>query len=109
MAAGKRPLSPHLQIYRPQWTTVLSISHRFTGLALALSFPLLVYWLVALASGDAAYATALGWFGAWPVKLVLFAASFAFSTTSPMAYGISPGIPAAASSSPRPTPPGSRS
>jgi succinate dehydrogenase / fumarate reductase, cytochrome b subunit len=78
MAAGKRPLSPHLQIYRPQWTTVLSISHRFTGLALALSFPLLVYWLVALASGDAAYATALGWFGTWPVKLVLFAASFAF-------------------------------
>ena len=78
MAAGNRPLSPHLQIYRPQITSVLSITHRFTGVALSVGFLLLVYWLVALARGDAAYAAALQLFGAWPVKLVLFLFSLAF-------------------------------
>lgn len=78
MAAGNRPLSPHLQIYRPQITSVLSISHRFTGIVLAAGFLLLVYWLAALAAGDAAYAVALGVFGAWPVKVLLFLFSFAF-------------------------------
>jgi succinate dehydrogenase / fumarate reductase, cytochrome b subunit len=78
MAAGNRPLSPHLQIYRPQITSVLSISHRFSGIVLAAGFLLLVYWLAALAAGDAAYAAALGVFGAWPVKVMLFLFSLAF-------------------------------
>lgn len=78
MTAGKRPLSPHLQIYRPQITSVLSISHRFSGAVLAAGLLVLVYWLAALASGEAAYAAALGVLGAWPVKLVLFLASLAF-------------------------------
>lgn len=78
MAAGNRPLSPHLQIYRPQLTSVLSITHRFTGVVLAAGLLLLVYWLAALAAGDAAYAAALGVLGAWPVKILLFGASFAF-------------------------------
>lgn len=78
MAAGKRPLSPHLQIYRPQITTVLSISHRVTGAILAIGLLLLVCWLAALAAGDSAYATAVDWLSAWPVRLLLFPASFAF-------------------------------
>jgi succinate dehydrogenase / fumarate reductase, cytochrome b subunit len=78
MAAGKRPLSPHLQIYRPQITSVLSISHRFSGVVLAVGLLVLVYWLAALASGDAAYAGALALLGAWPVRLLLFLGSFAF-------------------------------
>lgn len=78
MAVGKRPLSPHLQIYRPQITSVLSISHRLTGSVLAAGLLVLVYWLAALASGDAAYASALAVLGSWPVKLLLFVASFAF-------------------------------
>ena len=78
MAAGKRPLSPHLQIYRPQITSVLSISHRFSGVVLAVGLLVLVYWLAALASGDAAYAQALALLGAWPVQLLLFLGSFAF-------------------------------
>jgi succinate dehydrogenase / fumarate reductase, cytochrome b subunit len=78
MAAGKRPLSPHLQIYRPQITSVLSISHRFSGVVLAVGLLVLVYWLAALASGDAAYAGALALLGAWPVQLLLFLGSFAF-------------------------------
>lgn len=78
MAVRKRPLSPHLQIYRPQLTSVLSISHRITGAVLAAGFLVLVYWLNALASGDAAYAAALALLGAWPVRLLLFVGTFAF-------------------------------
>jgi succinate dehydrogenase / fumarate reductase cytochrome b subunit len=78
MTAGKRPLSPHLQIYRPQLTSVLSISHRFSGAVLAAGLLLLVYWLAALASGEAAYDTALGVLGAWPVKVILFLGTLAF-------------------------------
>jgi succinate dehydrogenase / fumarate reductase, cytochrome b subunit len=78
MAAGNRPLSPHLLIYRPQLTSVLSIFHRFTGVALAVGLILLVYWLAALAAGDSAYAAALGVLGAWPVKILLFLFSYAF-------------------------------
>jgi len=44
-----RPLSPHLQIYRPQLTSLLSISHRLTGFALSMIFviisPVLLYFL----------------------------------------------------------------
>lgn len=78
MTAGNRPLSPHLQIYRPQITSVLSISHRLSGIVLTAGLLLLVYWLVALAAGDAAYATALSVLAAWPVKLLLLLGSFAF-------------------------------
>ncbi len=44
-----RPLSPHLQIYRPQITSVLSILHRATGMALAFGGFLLTLWLMAIA------------------------------------------------------------
>ena len=49
MPVRARPLSPHLQIYRWQVGSTLSILHRITGLALALGFLALTYWLVALA------------------------------------------------------------
>ncbi|MGF1609198.1 MAG: succinate dehydrogenase, cytochrome b556 subunit, partial [Kiloniellales bacterium] len=45
MSSGNRPLSPHLQVYRLQWTMLLSISHRITGVGLAVGTLLLVYWL----------------------------------------------------------------
>ncbi len=51
----ERPLSPHLQVYRPQITSVLSILHRLTGLALSAGVLVLAYWLVALAGGPVAY------------------------------------------------------
>ncbi len=56
--AKPRPLSPHLQIYRPQLTSIMSISHRATGAALAAGTLLLCLWLVALAAGDVWYALA---------------------------------------------------
>ena len=47
----QRPLSPHLQIYRPQITSVLSIMHRITGILLSLGALLLVAWVAATAAG----------------------------------------------------------
>ncbi len=55
MASNNRPLSPHLQIYRPQLTSVLSITHRMTGIVLSAGLVVLVAWLLALASGPQAY------------------------------------------------------
>ena len=55
MASPDRPLSPHLQIYRWQWTMALSILHRATGVALAVGSLGLVWWLLALAGGPEAY------------------------------------------------------
>jgi len=66
----QRPLSPHLQIYRPQITTVLSITHRITGIGLGVGTFLLVWWLVAAATSDAAYAT-VGGFIHSPIGLIL--------------------------------------
>ncbi len=54
-----RPLSPHLQIYGPTRTMVLSILHRLTGVALSVSILALVAWLVALAWNETAYAHVL--------------------------------------------------
>lgn len=77
MTTDHRPLSPHLQIYRPQITSVLSILHRITGVLLALGTLLLVYWLLAAASGPSAFATAQGLIGSWLGRLVLLGWTFA--------------------------------
>lgn len=53
----ERPLSPHLQVYKPQITSVLSILHRITGVVLCLGLFVLGWWLLAAASGPEAYAT----------------------------------------------------
>lgn len=55
MAPADKPLSPDLQIYRPQLTSVLSITHRVTGVALSVGSPLLVCWLIAAAAGPSSY------------------------------------------------------
>lgn len=55
MAARERPLSPHLQVYRPQLTSVLSISHRIAGVGLMAGTLLLTCWLVAAAQGPTTY------------------------------------------------------
>ncbi len=65
-----RPLSPHIQIYRPQLTSVLSFTHRLTGVALSAGSLLVVGWLVAGATGPAAYDGLLGFMRSW-VGLVL--------------------------------------
>lgn len=77
MAQDARPLSPHLQVYRPQITSVLSILHRLTGVALGLGALALVYWLAAAASGPRAFAQAQSIAGSWLGWLVLLGFTWA--------------------------------
>ena len=67
MATDNRPLSPHLMIYRLTLTFVMSGLHRITGFFLYFGTVLLVWWLLAAASGPSAYAwftwAAKSWFG----------------------------------------------
>ncbi len=65
MEKRKRPLSPHLQVYRLPMAALISISHRATGIALTAGTLLLVYWLGALAAGPDAYGTAQAILGSW--------------------------------------------
>ena len=53
--AKPRPLSPHLQVYRPQLTSIMSIMHRASGAVLATGSLLVALWLVALAAGSAVF------------------------------------------------------
>lgn len=71
MATDNRPLSPHLQIYRPQLTSVLSISHRISGVALSAGLVVVVAWLLALAAGPEAFALLNGLFSSLPVMIVM--------------------------------------
>ena len=63
----ERPLSPHLQIYRPQLTAISSILTRITGNALIVGIVLAVWWLLAAATSPGYFAVADGvvtsWFG----------------------------------------------
>ena len=54
---GNRPLSPHLQIYRPQLNSITSIFVRITGNGLIVGAILVVWWLMAAASGAAYFET----------------------------------------------------
>jgi succinate dehydrogenase / fumarate reductase, cytochrome b subunit len=74
----KRPLSPFLTVYRWQYSMALSILHRVTGCALSVGLLLFAYWLVAAASGRAAYETAHAFFAHPLVRVLLIGFSFAF-------------------------------
>jgi succinate dehydrogenase / fumarate reductase cytochrome b subunit len=77
MSTQNRPLSPHLQVYRPQLTSVLSIAHRISGVALCAGALLLVAWLLALAAGPDAYARVTAVIGSLPGQVVVFLFTFA--------------------------------
>ncbi len=76
MHQSSRPLSPHLQVYRPQLTTVLSIFHRGTGIFLSLGSVLLVVWLLALAQSNTAFAAVQSFDVAWYGQLLLLGWTF---------------------------------
>ena len=73
MHVQRRPLSPHLQIYRLPLTAVLSIMHRITGVLLALGTVVLVGWVVAIAAGGPWYMLAYHWFSSFTGQLLLIA------------------------------------
>ena len=81
-----RPLSPHLQVYKPQLTSMLSILHRGTGVFLSLGTVLLVCWLAAIAAGPDAYAGFQAMSSHWFMQLLLL--GWAFSLYYHLCNGI---------------------
>lgn len=76
--AGPRPLSPNIQIYRPQLTSVLSIANRITGVIVSLGALGLVSWLIAAALGPEQFAAVQGALASWSAQVVLCGFTFAF-------------------------------
>lgn len=74
---SQRPLSPHLTIYRFRPTMAMSILHRITGGALYFGTALVVWWLLAAASGEAAFGHASAFFGSIFGRIILFGYSWA--------------------------------
>lgn len=73
-----RPLSPHVSVYRFQYTMIGSFTHRMTGIGLAFGLIVLACWLVAAAGGEQAYASASAILGSVPGKVLLALWLFAF-------------------------------
>ena len=76
-APSARPLSPHLTVFRPILTMMMSIVHRITGAALYFGTLLLAWWLIAAASGPNAFATVQWVMGSFIGRLVLFGYTWA--------------------------------
>jgi succinate dehydrogenase / fumarate reductase cytochrome b subunit len=74
---GNRPLSPHLQVYKLEWTMVLSISHRIAGVGLTLGAVLLCWWLLAAATDRAQFEMIDGLLTSWLGNLILIGSTFA--------------------------------
>ena len=86
MLDNNRPLSPHLHVYRPQITSLLSIMHRFTGIALAVGAIFFTYWLLSAAYGADKFALAQALFSSWIGQFILW--GFTFSLFYHLANGI---------------------
>ena len=86
MASRDRPLSPHIQVYRPQITSILSIVHRITGVVLTIGALLLTWWLVSAAYGPEAFETCQAFLGSWFGHLILW--GFTFSLFYHLGNGI---------------------
>ncbi|MEO5867599.1 MAG: succinate dehydrogenase, cytochrome b556 subunit [Sphingomonas sp.] len=78
LAKRPRPLSPNVQIYRPQLTSVLSVLNRITGIVLSLGAVALVVWLLAAAAGPDAFSVVQGAIASWAGQILLFGFTFAF-------------------------------
>lgn len=77
--SSKRPLSPHLQIYKPQITSTLSILHRATGVILTLATVLFIAGIALVATGMPMFETIKGLLGTKWGMLALFLASIAMN------------------------------
>ena len=77
--ARERPISPHLQVYKPQITSVLSIFHRITGVALTFGLILLVAWIFTLSLGEEYFQYFVMFIKSWFGLLILFGFTFALN------------------------------
>jgi succinate dehydrogenase cytochrome b subunit len=76
-APVERPLSPHLFIYKPMLTMLMSIVHRITGAGLYFGTLLLAWWLLAAATGPSAYAGIGSFMSSFFGRLILFGYTWA--------------------------------
>ena len=82
MSSKQRPISPFMigPYYKPQMTSLMSITHRLTGVFLSVvGAPLLLWWIAALGSGKQAYDSFLQLMSSLPGKLLLIACALALS------------------------------
>ena len=86
MVNNNRPLSPHLQIYQPQITSILSIMHRFTGVALSVGALFFTYWIVSASYGAEIFSFAQTLFSSWFGQIILW--GFTFSLFYHLANGL---------------------
>ena len=86
MATNNRPLSPHLQIYKPQLTSLLSLTHRGTGVLLTVGALFLTCWLLALADGPEYFARLQAHLTSWYGQCLVYA--FVFSLYFHLCNGI---------------------
>ena len=98
---NNRPLSPHLQIYKPIFTMMMSIVHRITGAALYFGTILVAWWLISVAIGGEYYEFTANLFGSILGQLVLFGYTWALFHHMfggirhfiwDLGYGLEPGI-----------------
>ena len=73
------PLSPHLQIYKPQITSLLSISHRISGVALNFVLIILVLGLLCITLGESYFELLVSLINSFPIKIILFLSILGFS------------------------------
>lgn len=74
----KRPISPHLQVYKPQLTSVLSITHRLTGVGLSMGTLVLCGWIFALSSGAETYGFFMTQIKSWYGQTFMVGLLFSF-------------------------------
>ncbi len=78
-APRARPLSPHLQIYKPMLTMMMSIAHRITGATLYFGMIVLAWWLISAAVGPNAYANVEWFMGSIVGRFILFGYTWALT------------------------------
>ena len=79
MKKSELPISPHLQIYKPQITSILSITHRITGVCLNFLILFVSLWLLSLSLGENAYNYFIEFSNTIFMKLVMSISIFGLS------------------------------
>lgn len=75
--ASGRPLSPHLQIYKPMLTMMMSITHRITGTGLYFGMAGFAFWLLAAATSPDLFATFNNFLSSWLGRLIMIGFTWA--------------------------------
>ena len=79
MKKSELPISPHLQIYKPQITSILSITHRITGMCLNFLIIFVSLWLLSLSLGENIYNYFIEFSNTIFMKLVMSISIFGLS------------------------------